>query len=60
VARENLKLWHSVGTGMYALQWLCAAIVLWRVAGTRKPVDPVQARASAVGSTLPKPWNLKS
>ena len=37
VARENLKLWHSVGTGMYALQWLCAAIVLWRVAGARKP-----------------------
>ncbi|BCX52348.1 MULTISPECIES: DUF4149 domain-containing protein [Comamonas] len=37
VARENLRLWHSVGTGMYALQWLCAAIVLWRVAGTRKP-----------------------
>ena len=36
VARENLKLWHSVGTGMYALQWICAAIVLWRIAGTRK------------------------
>ena len=31
VARENLKLWHSVGTGMYALQWLCAAAVLWRI-----------------------------
>jgi len=37
VARENLRLWHSVGSGMYALQWLCAAIVLWRVAGARKP-----------------------
>ena len=37
VARENLKLWHGVGTVMYALQWLCAALVLWRVAGTRKP-----------------------
>lgn len=36
VARENLKLWHSVGTGMYALQWLCAAIVLWRVGTARK------------------------
>ena len=36
VARENLRLWHSVGTGMYALQWLCAAVVLWRVAGARK------------------------
>ena len=37
VARENLRLWHSVGTGMYALQWLCAAVVLWRVVGARKP-----------------------
>lgn len=32
-ARENLRLWHSVGTGMYALQWLCAAALLWRLAG---------------------------
>ena len=37
VACENLKLWHGVGTAMYAMQWLCAALVLWRVAGTRKP-----------------------
>jgi hypothetical protein len=31
VARENLKLWHSVGTALYALQWLCAAVTLWKV-----------------------------
>jgi len=31
VARENLKLWHSVGSAMYLLQWVCAALVLWRV-----------------------------
>ena len=37
VARENLKLWHGVGTVMYALQWLCAAVVLWRVSA-RKPL----------------------
>jgi len=30
VARENLRLWHSVGSGLYLLQWLCAGIVLWR------------------------------
>ena len=36
VARESLKLWHSVGTGMYALQWICAAVTLWRIAGVRK------------------------
>ena len=31
-ARDNLALWHGLGTGMYALQWLCAAAVLWRQA----------------------------
>ena len=28
VARENLRLWHSVGSGMYVLQWLCAVATL--------------------------------
>ena len=31
VARDNLKLWHSVGSGMYLLQWVCAGMTLWRV-----------------------------
>lgn len=26
VARDNLALWHSVGTGLYVLQWLCAGV----------------------------------
>ncbi len=30
VARDSLKLWHSVGTGMYAVQWLCATALIWR------------------------------
>ena len=30
VARENLKLWHSVGSSMYLLQWLCAGVALWK------------------------------
>lgn len=30
VARENLKLWHGLGTGMYLLQWLCAGVALWK------------------------------
>lgn len=25
LARENLRLWHSVGSVMYLLQWVCAA-----------------------------------
>ena len=36
VARENLRLWHGVGTLMYAVQWLCAAIVLWRLADDKR------------------------
>lgn len=31
VARENLRLWHSLGTGMYFVQWLCAGWTLWRL-----------------------------
>ena len=29
VARQDLRLWHSVGTVMYALQWVCALVVFW-------------------------------
>ncbi len=28
VARQNLALWHSLGSAMYLLQWLCAALTL--------------------------------
>lgn len=31
VARENLAVWHSVGTLMYALQWVCSAISFWKL-----------------------------
>ena len=34
VSRENLRLWHSVGGAMFALQWLCAGMTFWKV--TRK------------------------
>jgi len=32
VARENLALWHRLGSGMYLLQWVCAATTFWRLA----------------------------
>ena len=38
VARENLRLWHGAGSVMYAVQWLCAATVLWRI--TAEPREP--------------------
>lgn len=31
VARENLRLWHGVGSVMYLLQWACAGTVLWKL-----------------------------
>ena len=37
MARENLRLWHSVGSGMYVLQWVCAGVVLWKVADLKGP-----------------------
>lgn len=30
VARQDLRLWHSVGTVMYVLQWCCALTVFWQ------------------------------
>ena len=33
MARENLRVWHGVGTAMYALQWVCALVVLWKLTG---------------------------
>ena len=32
-ARQNLHLWHSAGTAMFGLQWVCALVVLWCTAG---------------------------
>jgi hypothetical protein len=29
-ARQNLKLWHSLGTALFAGQWICATVLLWR------------------------------
>ena len=38
VARETLRLWHGAGSVMYAVQWLCSAVVLWRI--TAEPREP--------------------
>ena len=35
VARQNLRLWHSLGAALYVVQWLSAAVVLWPLAGRR-------------------------
>ena len=33
VLRENLRLWHSVGSAMLLLQWLCATVTFWKLSG---------------------------
>lgn len=30
VAREDLRLWHSMGSALLGLQWVCAGAALWR------------------------------
>lgn len=41
VARQDLRLWHSVGMLMYALQWGCALATLWHT--LRGPTRPLAA-----------------
>jgi hypothetical protein len=33
VARDNLALWHSLGSAMYFAQWVCALMVFGKLAG---------------------------
>lgn len=33
VARDNLKLWHSLGSGLYLLQWVLVGWLFWRLSG---------------------------
>ena len=44
VARDNLALWHRLGSGMYLVQWLCA-IAVFQGLLRRAPQD--QSAASA-------------
>jgi hypothetical protein len=39
VARDNLALWHSVGTGLYLLQWVSATLVLAALAARADSKD---------------------
>jgi hypothetical protein len=35
MARQDLAFWHSAGTALYAGQWLCALLALWKVTASR-------------------------
>ena len=43
VARENLKLWHAVGSAMYLAQWACAGVVLWKCLGSASEATTTSA-----------------
>ena len=42
VARDNLALWHSLGSAMYFAQWVCALLVFGKLANAAcaSPVGP--------------------
>ena len=44
-ARENLAVWHTAGSVMFAGEWLCAAAVLWLLSPARAS-SPTSASAS--------------
>jgi hypothetical protein len=46
LARENLKLWHGVGTAMFAVQWVCALVALLKISF---PSPPGEGRVGAPG-----------
>ena len=43
VARDNLRLWHSVGSVLYVAQWACALAVLWQTLRSVWPPATVSA-----------------
>ena len=40
LARENLPLWHSVGSAMFFAQWVCTGLLLWRFPALLGPLRP--------------------
>lgn len=39
LARDNMALWHNLGSAFYLLQWLCAGKVLWALCPMRPEPD---------------------
>jgi hypothetical protein len=47
MARDNLALWHNLGSAFYVLQWLCAGKMLWALS----PMKPEPAIAADSAQT---------
>ena len=39
VARENLALWHRLGSAMYFAQWVCALVVFKKMISALLPAN---------------------
>ncbi|MCS4510809.1 DUF4149 domain-containing protein [Xylophilus ampelinus] len=50
VARENLKLWHAVGSAIYLAQWVCAGVVLWKCLQVPSEAAPSAVPEDASGN----------
>ena len=46
VARENLALWHNLGTALYVLQWVCAGKTLWALCPAQNELAAAASSAS--------------
>jgi len=47
MVRDNLALWHNLGSAFYVLQWLCAGKLLWALS----PMKPEPAIAAGPAQT---------
>jgi len=39
LARQNMALWHGVGTAMYLLQWVCALVAFGKLTAVGRVVS---------------------
>lgn len=46
VARQDLALWHTVGTVFYGMQWACALAVLWKLSARSSSPSAVSSSPS--------------
>jgi hypothetical protein len=46
VARDNLALWHNLGTALYVLQWVCAGKTLWVLCPAQNELAAAASSAS--------------
>jgi hypothetical protein len=46
VARDNLALWHNLGSALYLAQWLCAGKTLWNLCSIQSELAIAASPAS--------------